>query len=289
MRLDGYFAGVLSLAGGVAGEEGAMRLVCGCLFLMLAASPGLAAEARWVELQTSMGDKPRALYGGPGPGGPAGAVIFSHGTGVRMMGAARAAAEGNMDIADYVAALSEAGFAVIAPERRFLAGRAYFERGQAQGSGEAWDETIARGIATIEAAAKFLAAQAGVDGARIAAVGFSEGGNVTLWAAIENPTFKAVALLAPATIRPAATRQLRTAAGRGKAGRLPMPVFVAAGRDDQPSIRKVLSRRLLPNLEGRAAETVARLDYPGGHSWFYKPKQALLGDLVAFLKRHIGG
>lgn len=63
----------------------------------------LSVDARWVELKTDRGETVRALYAAPKAPGKHAAVIFNHGTGVRMMGYQQAVASGNMDVKDYVA------------------------------------------------------------------------------------------------------------------------------------------------------------------------------------------
>jgi hypothetical protein len=49
----------------------------------------------------------------------------------------------------------------------------------------------------------------------------------------------------------------------------------------------ITSRRLIPNLQELEKTLVFHIDYPGGHKWFYEPRDALLDDLKLFLAKHL--
>ncbi|MDP6885053.1 MAG: prolyl oligopeptidase family serine peptidase, partial [Rhodospirillales bacterium] len=175
------------------------KLLAAFIFIVsLSLPPSItAAEVQWIDLSVAGGDSVRAAFGAvEGERGPA--VIFNHGTGVRQFGHKGSVSNGNMDVTDYVKALNALGYTAIAPVRSHLKDSAYYERGGTVGSTADWIAVVENGMQVAKAARSFLAANANVDPARIAIMGFSEGGNVTLWSAVRQQGYRAVVLLAPA-------------------------------------------------------------------------------------------
>ena len=244
------------------------------------------ADVQWVDLSLKGGGSVRAAFGVVGNGrGPA--VVFHHGTGVRHFGHTGSVNKGNMDVTDYVKALNAMGYTAIAPVRTHLKDSAYYERDGTIGSTADWISVVEYGLLVSQAAWSFLAGNANVDPARIAIMGFSEGGNVTLWSASQQQGYRAIVLLAPATLQSAKKYALRQAATRGNLSAIDAPVFLGVGKNDHASIRKVVQRRLIPNLKKLGKVLVHRLDYPGGHNWFYKPRDSLMDDVGAFFSDHL--
>jgi len=246
-----------------------------------------ASDIQWVELKLESGENVRAALGVVG-GSKRPAVIFNHGTGVRHYGHKGAIAKGNMDVTKYVRALNEMGYTAIAPIRKHNKNFAYVSRGSPVGSNADWTEVVEEGMQVSASARAFLGTRSEVDSGRIAIMGFSEGGNVTLWSATSQKNFRAVVLLSPATIDVTKKYALKKAATKSNLKNITVPVFVGVGRSDHKSIRKVLERRLIPNLQKLGVELDHHPDYPGGHDWFYRPRDALKKDVKAFLARHLG-
>ena len=244
------------------------------------------ADIQWVQLPLKGGETVRGAFGTVA-GGKQPAVIFNHGTGVRHLGHDGAVAKDNMDVRDYVKALNGMGYNAIAPIRDHLGDTAYVARGSTVGSTDDWVSVVEYGVRVSTAAREFLSARAEVDPSRIAIMGFSEGGNVTLRSAIRQRNYRVVVLLSPASLRDAGEYSLRQAARRGNLSAIDVPVFLAVGEDDKRPIRKITQRRLIPNLQALGKTLVQRNDYPGGHDWFYRPRDALMKDVRRFLAEHL--
>ncbi len=248
------------------------RAAFGLLVIGLALAAGPAA-ADWVKFQTSGGATVSAVLALPEGAGPHPAVIYNHGTVVRRDGYQTAADKG-YDLDGYAAALAKAGYVGLAPVREHLAGADYAE-------------AVSGGVETVRSAVAYLKSRGDVDGARIGAMGFSEGGLVTLWSAIKGIDVKAIVLMSPATIRDAGDWQLKSAAKRGTLGRLTMPVMLSVGENDNRSIRKVTARRLIPNLKSLGIPFEHKTDYPGDHKWFWSVQANHFADVAKFLDRHL--
>jgi len=244
------------------------------------------AGIEWVDLKVEGADSVRAAFGVV-KGKKSPAVIFSHGTAVRRFGHQGSIDKANMDITDYVKELNKMGYIAIAPVRSHLSDTAYVQRGGTVGSTDDWIAVIENGIQVVKAARIFLTSNANVDPNRIAIMGFSEGGNITLWSATRESGYRAVVLLSPATIRDARRYNLKQATKKSNLSSIDAPVFLAVGEDDIRPIRMITSRRLIPNLQELEKTLVFHIDYPGGHKWFYEPRDALLDDLKLFLAKHL--
>jgi len=235
-------------------------------------SHSVMAETSWVSFQ-SAGDTVKALIALPKGSGPHPAVIYNHGGIVREKGYSSATARG-YDVIGYVEAIAEAGYIGLAPIREHLSFADY-------------EDAINGGIKTVKAAIGFLKNHDRVATSRIGAIGFSEGGLVTLWSAIEGADLKAIVLMSPATIRDAGERQLKTAARSPNLQRLKMPVMLTVGANDNRSIRRVTERRLIPNMGKLNKPFVHQSDYPGDHKWFWEVRKDHFRDVSNFLAEHM--
>lgn len=253
--------------------------------LALAAAPA-GAEVRILTLATDRNESVRAVFGAPAAPGRRPAVIFNHGTDVRRDGY-EGAKRTTMNVDDFVAALNRLGYVAIAPLRTLFAREATLERGRLVGTPEQWDDVLAFGLRAIAAARRYLAARTDVDPAAIAVMGFSEGGNIALWSAIEEPGYRAVVLLSPAAM-PTSTRfRLRQAAEQDRLGRVRAPVFLAVGARDFPRIRADSEEALIPNFRKINPRFRGRTDYPGDHNWFLKVREEFWNDVADFLREHL--
>ena len=262
----------------------------GALGLFMAVVPASGAEIALQELQlaTDKNEPVRAILAKPAGEGRRPAVIFSHGTGVRQDGYEGSLNRGGMNVGDFVRALARENYVAIAPIRTILAGEAGFSRGKMIGAPEQWTEVIAFGIRAVAAARNHLAKRPDVDPERIAVMGFSEGGNVSLWSASRTPGYRAVVLLSPAAISPSPEYRLGAASREENVGRIGAPVFLAVGADDLPAVRGGVEKFLIPNLTKTNPRFRHRTDYPGGHDWFWKVRDEYWKDVTAFLREHLG-
>jgi dienelactone hydrolase len=175
----------------------------------------------------------------------------------------------------------------LAPIREFNSASARRERGGAVGSEQDWTGAIEGGIRTVLAAHAYLAGHAAVDKSKIGVIGFSEGGNVTLWSVLENNDFAAVVLMSPATLRSAGKYALRSAGRDRRMGNLKMPVLLTVGADDYPQIKRIAGRMLARRLGRSSADFKYRADYPGTHNWFHRVRAAHWADVTRFFHRHL--
>jgi len=240
----------------------------------------------WVEMPTKSDGTLRAAFAKPAGPGPHPGAIFGHGTGVRVHGHEKAVAQGETDVRAFARALADAGFVAVAPLRTANSNTASVVRGQFTGSAQLWEDTIDFGRRSVLEARRWLMARPEVDAKRIVVVGFSEGGNATLWALGDEPQIAAAVLMSPASIDHGPKRSLRAAAQSEVLLRVKTPILVTAGTDDNQAILGSLRRALLPALEGAGATVTAKLEYPGSHGSFYAIRQDFWDDIVAFLKRH---
>lgn len=256
--------------------------------LMLAISYGIShAELQLVTLTTERNETVQAVFGDPGGSGRRPAVIFNHGTDVRRDGYEGAKTQGEMNVDDYVKALNDQGYVAIAPLRTLLAREATLDRGRLIGTPEQWDEVIAYGVRAVAAARRYLSERSNVDSSAIVVMGYSEGGNVSLWSAIETPGYRAVVLLSPAAMPTSRNYRLRAAAHEDRLQRIAAPVYLAVAKNDFDGIRVVTREALIPNLQKINPTFRFRADYPGGHNWFLRVRPEFWNDVTAFLRQHL--
>ncbi len=233
------------------------------LFTVLAPWPVGAAPA-WVRFQSATGEV-RALIALPRGPGPHPAVIYNHGAIVRRAGYKEAAAEG-YDTAGYVQALADSGYIGLAPIRENLASANRLA-------------AITGGVEIVRAALDYLRRRDDVDASRVGAIGFSEGGHVTLRSAVKVAGFKAVVLMSPAAFG--------GSTGEPFLKRLTMPVMLTLGADDLPFVRKMAAEKMIPTMRRLGKTFVAKTDYPGDHRWFWKVRAKHFADVTAFLDKYL--
>jgi len=232
------------------------------------------ADPVWIEFKVGT-HTVKALMALPSGPGPHAAVIYNHGTAVRKNGYTRAKKRG-YDVAGYVKALADAGYVAFAPIRSHLSSAKY-------------KTAIVGGVETVQAAIGYLKSRPDVDSTRIGAVGFSEGGLVTLWSAIDGVELKAIVLMSPATIKGAGDKQLKAAVQKSIVKRITIPIFLTVGINDNRSILKVMQKKLIPNLQKNGPPFTYKTDYPGDHKWFWKVRSNHFKDLKAFFIKYLSG
>ena len=254
-----------------------------------------SADLRFVTITTEQKETVRAVLGEPSGSGNRPAVIFNHGASVRRDGYEGAKRKGEMYVDDYVKALNEQGYVAIAPLRTLFGKEANLDRDpltgriRVTGTPEQWTEVIAYGLRVVGAARRFLAELPGVNQEAIAIMGFSEGGNISFWSAIETPGYRAVVLLSPATLSlpPSVRYRIPATIKEEMLRRISAPVFLAVATDDFKDIRELTSEALIPNLKKVNPAFRYRTDYPGPHGSFTRVRNEFWVDVVAFLKEHL--
>ena len=246
------------------------------------------AETKWIDLPVSTGGTVKALLGVPDGAAKAPGVVYSHGTFVRRMGYEAASAKG-YDIADYVEALNAAGYAALAPVRDHarLPDPGNARRGEVgREPTPSLQAGIEQGIASLQAAVQFLRGHATASG-KVGAMGFSEGGLVTIWTLLEGLQVDAAVLMSPATIKKARRLNMKNAMGAGGFGDIKAPLLVTVGEDDNDSIRRVVPNRLVPAMRDAGIKVEGKFDYPGDHGWFWRVQPEHFADVRAFLDGHL--
>lgn len=256
--------------------------------VVLAISYGTShADLQLVTLTTERNETLQAVFGDLGGSDKRPAVIFNHGGDVRRDGYEGAKRQGSMNVDDYVKALNNQGYVAIAPLRTLLAREATLDRGRLVGTPDQWDEVISYGIRTVAAARRYLSERSNVDSTAIVVMGYSEGGNVSLWSAIEAPGYRAVVLLAPAAMPTSRNYRLRVAASEDRLQRIAAPVYLAVATNDFEGIRAATREALIPNLQKVNPAFRFRADYSGDHNGFFRVRPEFWNDVTAFLRQHL--
>ncbi len=247
-------------------------------FMVLAAPPAAAVDT--VKLKLSSGAVIDAyLCDAASPAAKKPALIYMHGTAVREKGVHGAAAQG-YDVADFCKAFAEAGYVTLVPIR---------ETPEGSDNG---DEAVEEGLATSRAAVAFLMARTSLDPARIAYVGFSEGGLIGLWAMAKVEGLAAGAIMSPATMggrRARAERYNQMAFVRnGAAEGIAKPVFLSMATGDGRSIMNWVPRTRRA-LEQAGVKLTYRDTYDGDHKMFQSPRELFMKDILSFLSANMGG
>jgi len=261
-----------------------MRIPVGVLalgvVLLFAVTRSGHAEQRWIDLPVSTGGNVKALLGIPDQVSKAPGVVYSHGTFVRRLGYESAKSRG-YDIADYVAALNDAGYVALAPVRH----EGILPDPDDPRPGEVGDEStssiqagIEQGIASVQAAVAYLRDHATASG-KIGVLGFSEGGLVTIWSLLAGLDADAAVLMSPATFKKARRLNMKNALQSEKYGDIRSPVLITLGEDDNDPILRVVKGRLIPIMQQAGISLEAELDYPGDHCWFWRVRSQHFGDV----------
>ena len=233
-------------------------------------------------IRAESGDTITAIYNSPDSKGRHPAIIYNHGTFVRKWGYSEAASRG-YDVDDFVKALNKEGFVAVAPirgEGRLVSGSDIMG-----GPASEWNNAVVEGLDVINSALDFLKKQANVDGHRIGIIGFSEGGNITLWSALEQKDFKAIVLMSPANLGKSSKYYFSRVAP--KLYKISAPVFLTLGRSDLPIIIRNCRFTLIPRMKQFNKEIEYKNDYPGDHKWFHKVRNEYWGDIITFLNKKL--
>lgn len=255
--------------------------------VILSALPAHAAM-EWIDLPVSTGGSVKALLGVPDGVTNAPGVVYSHGSKVRRQGY-EASKKGGYDVADWVEALNKAGYVAIAPVRDsgVLPNPLSARKGDVGNeSSDSMIQGLEQGIASLQAATALLKAHPTATG-KVGALGFSEGGLVTTWAAIRGLDADALVLMSPATIRSAKRLNMKNASEAIAPGSIAAPVLLTLGKRDNAAILKGIPGRLIPALQDAGVNLETKLDYPGDHSWFWRVRDQHFTDVRAFLDRYL--
>jgi len=255
--------------------------------IMLIHKPAMA-ELVWIDIPVSTGGSVKALLGVPENIGKAPGVVYSHGSAVRRLGYEGAKKQG-YDIADYVAALNKAGYVALAPVRHegVLPNPLNPPRGAVGNeSTQSMQAGIKQGIASLQSAVSFLKAHSTTNG-KVGAIGFSEGGLVTTWAAIKGLDADAIVLMSPATIKKAKRLNMKNASESKNLGDIKAPILITMGKNDNDAILKGIKGRLIPALQSAGVSLEKKLQYPANHSWFWKVRKKHFSDVLLFLDQHL--
>ncbi len=242
----------------VRGKEETTMLVTITLILLSLHS---YAEASPVSYRFG-GENRQALICRPEGKGPFPAVVYNHGRIVDMEGTAGASERG-YDLDGICRALAKDGFVALAPIRDS-------GRGDIPGHRE-----------EVSQAVDYVKTLPDVDSFRVALMGFSRGGLLTLMVGVERRDLKALLILAPAPGRGRfAEAVLRVAS-------LNSPVLLLVEEGDRSWIREdfeMLERAL--QAHGKEVRAI-RYDRGGGHRLFWNADY-YWKDVSSFLREHLG-
>lgn len=264
------------------------KLILSTIILLVWSCVSAQAKTQWIDLPVSTGGSIKALLGIPQGVDKAPGVVYSHGSKVRRLGYEESKRQG-YDVADWVEALNSAGYVAIAPVR--AQGALPNPRNASRGdvgneTSESMIAGLKQGIASLQAATTFLKMHPTATG-KVGALGFSEGGLVTTWSAIDGLEVDAFVLMSPATIRSAKHLNMKNAAQAVGPDSFKGPVMITLGKDDNSSILKGIPSRLIPAMQKAGVQLETKLGYPGDHSWFWKVRDAHFKDVRAFLDRYL--
>lgn len=225
-------------------------------------SAGAGTQASIITYRAGETDN-RALLCRPPGEGPFPAVVFNHGVVVDRQGYEGAARRGyNLD--GICRALAADGFLTLAPLRR---------------SGPA---SIPAHMGEVSRAVDYVKTRADVQASRVALMGFSRGGLLTLMVGIERTDLGALLLLAPAPGDGYLAETVR------RVSSITAPVLLLVEAGDDPEILEgvqALDREL--RAHGKHARVV-RYGGGGGHRLFWDVGY-YWDDVRAFLREALGG
>ncbi|MFQ5850106.1 MAG: dienelactone hydrolase family protein [Candidatus Binatia bacterium] len=209
------------------------------------------------------GEKGEALLCKPGGKGPFPAVVYNHGKIVDLEGYAGASARG-YELDEICRALAMDGFLAVAPIR-----------GSGRGNILRHKEEVSRWV-------DYVMTLPDVNPSRVALMGFSRGGLLTLMVGVERRDLKAVLILAPAP------GQGLFAEAVQRVPSLNSPVLLLVEAGDHPWILDDFA--LLERALGEYGKEVRaiRYDRGGGHRLFWDVGY-YWKDVRAFLREKLGG
>ena len=231
------------------------------LFLLLLMIQGPEALASPVSYRIG-GAEGEALLCRPGGKEPFPTVVFNHGLIVDNIGYQRAVRRG-YDLESVCAALAKEGFLAFAPLRK-SGGRNI----------PGHKEEVLRAL-------EYIKSLPGVDPARIALMGFSRGGLLTLMVGVERNDLKALLILAPAP----GMGHFAQAVNRVSSLNAPVLLLVEAS-DDSDILQSFDALERALRAQGKEIKAV-RYSRGGGHQLFYKVDY-YWNDVRNFLREKLG-
>jgi dienelactone hydrolase len=232
-------------------------ILLSAFFALLVSAPAAAAEVR----QIRYGPNATALLCVPPGQGPFPAVVFNHGFVVDQAGYRDAARRG-YDLDGFCSSLADSGYVALAPIR-------------SSGRGNIPDH--AREVAQ---AVEQVKTRQDVDPSRVALMGFSRGGLLTLMVGVQRSDLRALVIMAPAPGRGHFEQAVKDA------GAIAVPVLLLVEADDDAVIRG--NYELLKNELTRLGKKAEFHLYTrgGGHKLFWRVDY-YWPDVRAFLDRHL--
>jgi hypothetical protein len=181
------------------------------------------------------------------------AAIYSYGAIVERIGY-QAAAKKGYDIAPFCRALAQSGLLALIPLRT-----------------PSQDP-----LAVVQAAHSYLLNR-GFAPEKIALLGFSKGGGITLRAAAKHRLPGSVVLMSPALYGDYIS-DFKVLTGN---------VLLTLGEKDPENIQSRVRKDLVPLCEKRQDRCDSRLKYPGNHQWFWSVRKEYWVDIASFLDRAV--
>jgi dienelactone hydrolase len=235
----------------------------GLIFLLLVAAQANSRVAFTAEYRIG-GPDPEALLCRPEGKGPFPAVVHNHGAGVDITGYPRALLRG-YDLPGICRELSKAGFLTFIPIRK----------------GGPGPRNIPPHKAQVLAAIDHVKAMPNVDPSRIAVIGNSRGGLLTLMVGVERADLKALVTMAPAETGGNLANAL------SQVSSLNAPVLLLVEKSDESVFQNnfdTIDRVLRENKKGVKS---IRYDQGGGHDLFHGVRY-YLEDVKKFLLEKLG-
>lgn len=233
------------------------------VFLFLFLIQGCGATASTVNYQTD-GAEGQALFCRPEGKGPFPTVVYNHGLIVDNIGYQGAARRGyNLD--GICQALAKEGFLAFAPLRK-------------SGKGN-----IPRHKVEVAQAVDYVKTITDSDPSRLALMGFSRGGLLTLMVGVERNDLKALVILAPA---PGGKGDFEKVVKRVQSLHAPVLLMVEAG-DDSDILENFDMLEKALRAKGKESRSI-RYNRGGGHRLFYDVNY-YWEDVRLFLREKLGG
>ena len=225
-------------------------------------------ENGWLQYETASGITVDAYYNHTNPGTQFSGVIYHHGMKVEILGYEGAQAIG-YDIVDFSDALAANGYVGLAPVRL---------------------ENSSHEDGLYDGAIDLLKRQDDINSEKLAMIGFSRGGLLSLHYVLDNPTtVAAVVLMSPST---GGAGDITFQDALDKLDQLAIPLMVTVGENDNTPIKSQVDS-LISKLESLGKTYEAKTDYSGGnneggdHSWFYQVRDEYCPDIISFLNTHL--